>query len=83
MPTTSIAYDLEGSPAISATGIVFVKSSTQSLYAFNVSNGAQLWKTTTGLALYSSPVIGADNTVYLPVENSTVLAINGTTGSIR
>ena len=80
--------DMTSSPAVAADGsAVYVGSQDDFLYSFNPTNGAVLWRTFLGSAIFSSPAISAsDGTVYVctyePTSNG-LFAINGSNGVIN
>ena len=43
----------------------------------------QQWKTDVALNVYSSPVVGSDNTVYAGSDGNYLYAMNGSTGALR
>ena len=73
--TWTTRSNILGSPTIAADGTIYVSNWMNStLYAINP-NGTLKWKYTMGdYNSGSSPVIGADGTIYIPTTNST----NGT-----
>jgi len=64
------------SPAVS-DGVVYTASNS-GVYALNASNGAELWKSLSGLGFDSSPAV-VNGTVYIGSDN--VYALNATTGT--
>ena len=51
------------------------------LYAVNGSTGTKIWEFETGDGIYSSPVIGADGTVYFGSGDGKLYSVNGSTGT--
>ena len=58
------------SPAV-ANGVVYLGSSNGTLYAFNTTTGAVLWRAWTHAPIHSSPAV-ADGRVYVGSENANV-----------
>src|SRR3990170_3186583 len=67
------------SPVVS-DGVVYVGSLDNNVYALNASNGAVVWKYTTG-ANVLSPAAVANGVVYVGSEDYNVYALNATTGA--
>ncbi|MEM3616522.1 MAG: PQQ-binding-like beta-propeller repeat protein [Candidatus Bathyarchaeia archaeon] len=81
--STSTEQWMQSSPAIVGNK-VFIGSINGTLYAFNATNGALIWKTTPapGYKIYSSPAY-TDNLLFIGSENGLVYAVNATNGSVK
>jgi len=66
---------VQASPAIGATGAIYVGSNDGYLYAINP-DGTLKWKYNTGNIIISSPAIGSDGTVYVGSDTNSLYAIN-------
>lgn len=67
------------SPAIGPSGIVYVGSTNQSIYALDGKTGINKWEFVSEDAVVSSPAVGTDGTVYVG-SHSKVQALDGKTG---
>ena len=67
------------SPAV-ANKMLFVGSNDMNVYALDQDTGAQVWNFTTKDAVYGSPAVGPDGTVYIGSWDYYVYALNGATG---
>ncbi len=68
------------SPAIDASGTVYVGSLDGHVYAINP-DGTRKWAFQTGAYVYSSPAIGADGTIYVGSRDFRLYALNPESGS--
>ena len=68
------------SPSLAVDGTIYVGSG-EKLYALNP-DGSKRWEFTAGSNVASTPVIGADDTIYIAIMNDRVCAINPD-GSIK
>jgi outer membrane protein assembly factor BamB len=64
-----------GSSPVVANGVVYIGSFDYSVYAFNASTGAQLWKYKTGKYVYSTPAV-ANGKVYIASDDGNVYAFH-------
>lgn len=75
MPTTSVAVDIEGGPAVSMNGTVYVKTNDERLFCLDGATGTVKWTITTGLAQGSAPVLDSAGVLYLGVNGSRIMAV--------
>ena len=68
------------SPAVGG-GIIYIGSDNSAVYAFNATNGVQIWNhsITPVFPVYSSPAV-ADGVVYVGSMNGNMYALNATNG---
>jgi len=84
--TAATGAVIEGCPAV-ASGVVYVGSYDDNLYAFNAASGALLWSAPTGNSIFSSPAV-ANGVVYVgsydhistPSRQQRGLALDGSDG---
>jgi len=62
-------------PAVGPTGVIYVGSSDQRLYAINP-NGSLRWSYLTGDVVHSSPAVAADGTVYVTSNDLKLYALD-------
>ena len=80
---------IAAAPAISSTGTIYFGSGDQLIYAINPPSGSAnepslLWSYNTGSFLtWTSPAIGADDTVYNGSRGGTLLALNSDTPTLQ
>jgi outer membrane protein assembly factor BamB len=67
------------SPAV-VSGVVYVGSFDNNVYALDARTGAKLWSYTTGAGVYSSPAV-ADGVVYVGSFDNNVYALDARTGA--
>jgi outer membrane protein assembly factor BamB len=70
------------SPAIDASGIVYVGSADANVYALDARTGTVLWKYTTGASIVTSPAISVNGTVYVSSGDGKIYALDGRSGSL-
>src|SRR6185436_2737254 len=81
------------SPVVGRDGTVYITPYDRNVYALT-SSGAVMWITelpepsyiyddTTFVAVFGTPAIGVDGTLYVPSENGKLLALNPTNGAIN
>ncbi len=63
--------------------VVYVPSMDHFLYAVNVSDGSQVWKTDMGAACVNGLALDQDGTIYLSTLGNEVLAVNSAGGRIK
>jgi hypothetical protein len=73
---------VQSSPAISASGTVYVGSVDKKIYALDGTTGDKLWDFETNGIVVSSPAIGSDGTVYVCSFDSYLYALDGQTGNM-
>ncbi len=75
--SNTIRSDFESGPAV-VDGVVYVGSGVD-LFAFNATDGSELWNYTTGASIRSSPAV-TNGVVYIGSVDKNVYALNTTNG---
>ena len=78
---TGTGKPIEGSP-VTCRGNVIFGSADGNLYAVNNATGQQVWKYSTGSAIYGSPACPGDGRVYVGNDNGKVIALTEDAGSL-
>ena len=86
-------FSIVASPAVARDGTIYVCSYDRFIYSLTpagVTNWATelqeptyIFSNSTYTAVYGTPAIGSDGTLYVPSENSQLLALNPTNGAIK
>ncbi len=77
---TGVLDPIEATPAISDSG-VFVAGMDQSIWAFRLADGRQMWRKRFQHALIDSPVL-IDDVLYQAVPNEGLVALDAATGKV-
>ena len=72
--SSSISSNLRGVTV--SNGLVYVGCDDGYLYAFNASTGSQVWNYSTGSAIYGTPAVASDGTIYFGNNANTLYALN-------
>jgi len=72
---------IEARPAIGENGL-FVAGTDQSVWAFRLEDGRQMWRTRFQYPLHDDPVLLDNRTLYQAVPREGMAALNATTGEI-
>ncbi len=70
---------VESSAAV-VSGVLYVGSFDNNIYALNATNGNKLWNYTTGGAVFSSPAV-VNGVVYIGSFDNNIYALNATNGN--
>jgi outer membrane protein assembly factor BamB len=74
----------ENSPALSATGVLFIANNNFYMYALNAATGSLIWRRATGFSVRSTPVISLDGTtLYFGSLDGYLWALWTATGTLR